>query len=181
MHEAIREQDEASLDVVSWHRRRVRAGDRHGRCIFRKRTRIDAAPSTISGRPNPGHATACTDRAEISSFCDHVALWADRVTPEAAHEHPEAARFPYLGPGFELVARDAGAPASIASVHVFNWGATMSHGAIAGDIPGLGIGALRLADAIVKRLFVEDAARHWQSLVALDEPELKPTRYYVPR
>ena len=36
----------------------------------------------------------------------------------------------------------------------------MSHGAIAGDIPGLGIGAQRLAEAIVRDLFVADADRH---------------------
>jgi hypothetical protein len=40
-------------------------------------------------------------------------------------------------------------------MRLFNWGATMSHGALAGDIPGLAIGATRLAQAIARDLFVE--------------------------
>ena len=65
-------------------------------------------------------------------------------------------------------------------MHVFNWGSTMSHGALAGDIPGLEIGATRLAHGIVRDLFVEDADLHWERLQAHNEDELKPTRYFVP-
>jgi cation diffusion facilitator CzcD-associated flavoprotein CzcO len=65
-------------------------------------------------------------------------------------------------------------------MRLFNWGATMSHGALAGDIPGLAIGATRLAQAIARDLFVEDADRHWARLQAHDEPELAATRWYVP-
>ena len=54
----------------------------------------------------------------------------------------------------------------------------MSHGALAGDIPGLEIGARRLADGIVRDLFVEDADRHWLRLREHNEDELKPTRYF---
>ena len=56
----------------------------------------------------------------------------------------------------------------------------MSHGALAGDIPGLAIGATRLAQAIARDLFVEDADRHWERLQAHEEPELIATRWYVP-
>ena len=65
-------------------------------------------------------------------------------------------------------------------MHVFNWGSTMSHGALAGDIPGLEIGARRLATGIVRDLFVEDADRHWERVQVHNEDELKPTRYFVP-
>ena len=56
----------------------------------------------------------------------------------------------------------------------------MSHGALAGDIPGLAVGAGRLAQAVARDLFVADADRHWERLQALEEPELLPTRRYVP-
>jgi FAD-dependent urate hydroxylase len=65
-------------------------------------------------------------------------------------------------------------------MHLFNWGSTMSHGAVAGDIPGLAIGAGRLAQSIARDLFVADVDTHWERLQALEEPELLPTKWYVP-
>jgi hypothetical protein len=72
-----------------------------------------------------------------------------------------------------------GSSPELGRVHVFNWGSTMSHGALAGDIPGLELGALRLAQGIARDLFVEDADLHWARLQAHNEDELKPTRYFV--
>jgi hypothetical protein len=63
---------------------------------------------------------------------------------------------------------------------MFNVGATMSHAALAGDIPGLQIGARRLADAIVTDLFQESLPELEARLRAFDERELAPTKYLVP-
>jgi cation diffusion facilitator CzcD-associated flavoprotein CzcO len=122
-----------------------------------------------------------TQRPELASFADQILLWGDRRSAAEIAAAPEAARFPYLGGGFELRPRHDDAPTRLADIHVFNWGCTMSHGPLAGDIPGLGIGAARLADAIVRDLFVADADRHFEALLAHEEPELAPTRYFVPR
>ncbi len=122
-----------------------------------------------------------TERLELASLRDQILLWADRRAPAESAAEPEAARFPYLGDGFQLCPRGEGATPRLADIHVFNWGCTMSHGPLAGDIPGLGIGATRLAHAIVRDLFVADADRHFEALVAHEEPELAPTRYFVPR
>ena len=121
------------------------------------------------------------ERAEISEFRDHVLTWADRVSEAEAASHAEAARFPYLGPGFEFVERHPGALPAARNVHVFNWGSAMSHGQLAGDIPGLSIGVARLAQAIARDIFVVEQDRLYQDLLAHAEPELKPTRYYVPK
>jgi cation diffusion facilitator CzcD-associated flavoprotein CzcO len=123
------------------------------------------------------------DRPEIARYTPLVDTWARHVPAEEARRHPEPARFPYLGAGFELRAHAPGpqdAAAALSRMRLFNWGATMSHGALAGDIPGLAIGATRLAQAIARDLFVEDADRHWERLQAHDEPELIATRWYVP-
>jgi cation diffusion facilitator CzcD-associated flavoprotein CzcO len=98
------------------------------------------------------------DRPEIASFRDEIETWRSHVPAHEAHKYPEEARFPYLGDAFQL----SGSLATLRRVHVFNWGSTMSHGALAGDIPGLEIGARRLAQ------------------VQHNEDELKPTRYFVP-
>ncbi|RYZ03731.1 MAG: NAD(P)/FAD-dependent oxidoreductase [Comamonadaceae bacterium] len=119
------------------------------------------------------------DRPEIARYTPHIDTWAAHVPAAEAGRHPEAARFPYLGPGFELQGRAEGE--ALRRMRLFNWGATMSHGALAGDIPGLAIGATRLAQAVARDLFVEDADRHWARLQAHDEPELIATRWYRPK
>ena len=35
-------------------------------------------------------------------------FWCDRIPAEKAAKHPECARYPYLGPGFELSERTPG-------------------------------------------------------------------------
>jgi FAD-dependent urate hydroxylase len=116
------------------------------------------------------------DRPEIAPFRDAIETWRSHVPPDEVHKFPEEARFPYLGDSFQL----QGSAPGLGRVHVFNWGSTMSHGALAGDIPGLEIGARRLAQGIVRDLFVEDVDKHWQRLLEHNEDELKPTRYFVP-
>jgi cation diffusion facilitator CzcD-associated flavoprotein CzcO len=120
------------------------------------------------------------DRPELARYAGAIDTWAGHVTPQQARAHPEPARFPYLGSGFELRASGAAHQGALANLHLFNWGSTMSHGALAGDIPGLGVGASRLAQAVARDLFVADADRHWERLEQLEEPELLPTKWYVP-
>jgi cation diffusion facilitator CzcD-associated flavoprotein CzcO len=115
------------------------------------------------------------ERPEIASLREAIDTWRSHVPPEEARKFPEEARFPYLGDAFQL----QGSLAGLGRVHVFNWGSTMSHGALAGDIPGIQIGAERLAGGIARDLFVEDADLHWQRLLAHNEDELKPTKYFV--
>ena len=120
------------------------------------------------------------ERPEIARYTAHVDTWAQHVTPEQARAHPEPARFPYLGAGFELKSRNGAHADALSRIHLFNWGSTMSHGALAGDIPGMAIGAARLAHAIARDLFVADADRHWERLQAHEEPELLATKWFVP-
>ncbi len=115
----------------------------------------------------------------LASFAENILLWQDRIAPELAAADPECARHPYLGTGFELIARDAGRTPGLGRIHMFNVGATMSHAALAGDIPGLQIGATRLAGAIVESLFQESLPDLEARTRAFDERELAPTRYHV--
>ncbi len=119
-------------------------------------------------------------RPEVAAFRDHVDVWARHVSESEAGLHDEAARFPYLGPGFEFVEQAPGSLPAARNVHVFNWGSAMSHGQLAGDIPGLAIGVNRLVQGIARDLFAAEEGRMYQALLAHAEPELKPTRYYVP-
>ena len=121
------------------------------------------------------------DRPELGALAACVLPWGERVPSDGTPAGEELARFPYLGDGFELLARpgaDAAAAEALSRIHLFSWGSTLSHGAVAGDIPGLAFGATRLAAAIARDLFVADAARHRARLIAHDEQELKPTRWW---
>ncbi len=121
-----------------------------------------------------------TNRPEIALFREDIQLWRDHVSAEEAKRFPEAARHPYLGDGFELIARDPGAAQALGRIHLFNGGSTMSHGQLAGDIPGLATGAVRLAIAMARGLFSESKEQHYAALQAFDDRELEPTRYFVP-
>ena len=119
-------------------------------------------------------------RPEVAAFRDHVDVWSRHVPAAEAAIHDEASRFPYLGPGFEFVEKAPGTLPAARNVHVFNWGSAMSHGQLAGDIPGLAIGVNRLVQGVSRDLFAADEARMYETLLAHAEPELKPTRYYLP-
>jgi cation diffusion facilitator CzcD-associated flavoprotein CzcO len=122
-----------------------------------------------------------TRRPELEPFREAVLTWGERVSAAEAEAHPEAARFPYLGDGMQMLERVPGRLPELSLLHVFNWGVTLSHGALAGDIPGLGIGATRLAQALVRDLFVAQADAHFPRMVAHEDAELEPTPYFVRR
>ena len=49
------------------------------------------------------------DRPEIARYTPLIDTWAQHVAPDEAQRHPEPARFPYLGAGFELRSRSGAA------------------------------------------------------------------------
>jgi cation diffusion facilitator CzcD-associated flavoprotein CzcO len=127
-----------------------------------------------------GFAVDLARQPELAAFAPHIATWADAFTPPPGLERPELGRFPFLGPGFELTERRAGACPALGRVHLFNHAATASMGAIASDIPGVSTAAERLARHIVQSLFREDFASVMAGLEAFAEPELESTPFFDP-
>lgn len=119
--------------------------------------------------------------SELAAFTPNVKLWADVRSADDVRANAEAARYPYVGRGFELEERAAGKTPNLKDIHLFNWGSILSQGALAGDIPGLLVGATRLVQAISQALFTADIERHVQNMHAVEDPELSPTDYFVPR
>jgi cation diffusion facilitator CzcD-associated flavoprotein CzcO len=119
-------------------------------------------------------------RPELAPFASNIVLWSDRIASELAAKDAECARHPFLGYGFELIERATGQTPGLGRIHMFNVGATMSHAALAGDIPGLQIGTSRLVGAILGDLFAANLPVLEARLRAHDERELAPTRYLVP-
>jgi cation diffusion facilitator CzcD-associated flavoprotein CzcO len=109
---------------------------------------------------------------ELGALSPEILLWRDRFTPEGGEAH-EFADHPWLGPDFEFLEREPGAAPWVSRVHCFNFGATLSHGKITGDIPAISVGAERLAEGIASALFEEDYAEHYRRLVDYATPELR--------
>jgi cation diffusion facilitator CzcD-associated flavoprotein CzcO len=115
----------------------------------------------------------------LAPYHTEIATWADRYTPPAGAERPELGRFPWLGEGFELMEQRPGAMPGLDRVHLFNHGAMASLGAIASDIPGVNVGAERLASRLAQHLFRADIAVMRADLEAFDEPELEGTPFFT--
>jgi cation diffusion facilitator CzcD-associated flavoprotein CzcO len=109
---------------------------------------------------------------ELSDFQQHIARWQDRMPLIEQDERSELLQFPYLGNGFQFTERQQGSAPFLRDLHCFNFAAAPSHGNVSGDIPAVSEGAERLAKAIVRDLFVQDAEQSWQALQAFDDAEL---------
>jgi hypothetical protein len=64
-----------------------------------------------------------------------------------------------------------GRACALARIRCITHAAQLRLGNLADDIPMVGEGAQRLAEAIAATLFVEDRGHHWRLLTSYDEPE----------
>ena len=111
-------------------------------------------------------------RPELAEFAPYVRLWRDRFPTPAGMANAELEGSPDLGDSFEFQEKTRGACPALSRLHGFNYPATLSHGKLSGDIPAISEGADRLARGIVRRLFVDDAAVHFDNLKAFATPEI---------
>jgi cation diffusion facilitator CzcD-associated flavoprotein CzcO len=111
-------------------------------------------------------------RPEFAAFARYVRTWGERYTPPIGDEDAELADQPDVGPAFELIEKAPGMCPGLSNIHCFSYPATMSHGAVSGDIPAISAGAKRLAQGIAALLYSEDVERHYAALEAYAEPEL---------
>jgi cation diffusion facilitator CzcD-associated flavoprotein CzcO len=110
---------------------------------------------------------------EIAGIASHILRWRDRVPGEREDAGgDEWLKFPYLGPGFEFQERETGVLPGLDRIRCFTQSAQLSLGNLANDIPAVGEGVQRLAEAVARSLFVEDRGLHWDRLTNYDEPEL---------
>nr|WP_218883554.1 NAD(P)/FAD-dependent oxidoreductase [Burkholderia guangdongensis] len=119
-----------------------------------------------------GFRIAPADRPEFAPFARHIRTWGDRYAPPAGDEDAELSDSPDLGPTFEFLEKTPGACPGLDRIHCFCAPATLTHGALSGDIPAVSDGAKRLALALTATLYREDVERHYANLEAFDEPEV---------
>ncbi|NMM01868.1 NAD(P)/FAD-dependent oxidoreductase [Paraburkholderia sp. RP-4-7] len=114
-----------------------------------------------------------TLRPEFAAFAPHIRTWASRYQPRGADDQDtELSDSPDLGAAFEFIEQVPGACPGLSNIHCFCYPATLSHGAVSGDIPAVSTGAKRLARGIAALLYEEDVEQHYAALEAYAEPEL---------
>jgi FAD-dependent urate hydroxylase len=120
-----------------------------------------------------GFETDLARRPELAGFVDKIAFWSDRFTPAPGEEDSLLARYPYLGPDFELTERTPGAAPHLRRIHIFNNGAVPSLGPVCNGVTGLKYGAPKIAAGIARNFFLEDADQHLESLMRYDHPHFR--------
>jgi cation diffusion facilitator CzcD-associated flavoprotein CzcO len=115
---------------------------------------------------------------ELRAVAAEAATWGDRYLPPQELRRPALARYPYLGRAFELTERVAGGCPALSRIHLFNYSAHISHRQLSGDIPGVEVGAEKLAVGVAQALFREDLAAQRRALEAFAEPELAGTPFF---
>ncbi|MGX9962005.1 NAD(P)-binding domain-containing protein [Roseomonas sp. F4] len=111
-------------------------------------------------------------RPELRRIAPHIRRWSDSYTPPAAEADAMLGTSPDLAPGFEFQQRAPGACPGLERIVCFAFPAVLTHGKLTSGIPSVSDGARRLAEAMVRSLFVEDRARIYATFEAYDTPEL---------
>lgn len=118
-----------------------------------------------------GFVTDLSARPELARLEPHVARWADRYQPPESEQHEDLLRHPYLGSSFELTERTPGEAPYLSYVYNYTFGGLLSMGFGGASISGLKYSAARLVSGITRSLFMEDSARHYESLCNFAETE----------
>ncbi len=115
-------------------------------------------------------------RPELAAIAPHVRTWRDAYAPPAGQGNGRLERYPYLGPGFELLERTPGAAPWLGRIRLFNFGSTLSFGPSGSSINGMKFAVPRLVEGLTRELFRAEIDRLWQGLAAYDTPEF-PMRF----
>ncbi|MDF0489694.1 NAD(P)/FAD-dependent oxidoreductase [Sphingomonas sp. H39-1-10] len=110
-------------------------------------------------------------RPELRLVADKIARWADRFAPAPGAENALIDAHPYLGPGFELLPRDAADADALHGLFAFNYSALISLGLSASALSGLQTALPRVVKGVADQLFLDDREQLVADLIAYEEAE----------
>lgn len=108
-------------------------------------------------------------REELTQIYPHIALWEDHVPSEVLQRLPKLARFPYLGDHFQFLQNNPLAASWVSDIYCFNYGASLSLGMLAADIPAISVGARRLATGIAADFFLANQEQYLKAFQSYDQ------------
>lgn len=91
---------------------------------------------------------------ELARIHEQIARWGDRFQAPPGEENAAGAAHPYLGAGFEFLARDESAARYLRNIHCFNLAGQLSYSIPVGDVPSV-VDHPRLISAIARDFVVE--------------------------
>ena len=109
---------------------------------------------------------------EFATFAAKVKTWGDAFTPPPGTEVAECLAAPYLSETFQFVAKRPGDCPGLDQIYCFCFPSTLSSGHVTGLIPGVSIGAKRLAEALASALYREDRDILYQKILDFDDAEV---------
>jgi FAD-dependent urate hydroxylase len=118
-----------------------------------------------------GFAVDVASRPELSAIAGEIATWSDRYAPSADRVNAEMGRHPYVGPGFELVERRAGAMPGLRRIRMFNQGSMVSTGPISTGLNGMPFGLPRVIKHISADFLRDQAGAQLEEFETYDEPD----------
>jgi cation diffusion facilitator CzcD-associated flavoprotein CzcO len=110
-------------------------------------------------------------RSELGRHAADIATWADRYTPPSEEDNPRLARYPYLGPGQQLLSRNPDSAAFLSRIHLMDFGTTVSFGPSGSSINAMKFAVPRVVEALTRDLFLADIDEHYRTLLNYDTPE----------
>ena len=114
-------------------------------------------------------------RLELKPFAPHIKTWRDAYTPPIDEQNERLGRYPYLDGNGAYQELNPGTAPYLRHIYDYTFAATMSFGASGCSINAMKIATPRLAAGITRALFQEDAARHWETLLAFDQTVFEPS------
>jgi len=109
---------------------------------------------------------------EFADFADKVKTWSDAFAPPAGMQLPELSSTPYLSNTFQFQEKLPGCCPGLQLIHCFCLPSALSNGHVTGLIPGVSIGAKRVAEAVVSSLYNEDREVLYQRILSFNDPEV---------
>jgi cation diffusion facilitator CzcD-associated flavoprotein CzcO len=113
----------------------------------------------------------------LEPLVDNIALWKHRFSPTSDARDPVLENYPYLGDSFQFQELVDGQSPCVSNIHVLNTAALLSFLRIVGDIKCLGFTSERLAEGIVRDLFLADREHHLRTLSSPPIDELTGDEY----
>ena len=113
-----------------------------------------------------GFITNLDAQPELATLAQHVARWCDRYTPPPGDEHPEMARYPYLGKSLEFLPKQSDHD-YLRRCYYLSSGAALLSGYRA-NLSGLQFALPRVAYDIGRQLFLEHKEDIWAAYNAYD-------------
>ncbi len=124
-----------------------------------------------------GFSIEGSKQPELAPLIDKILLWKDRKEIQNLKGPENFYQSPYLGPHFQFLEKEVGTATYLKNIYCFNYGATLSHGLLSGDIPGIGCGALRLARGIASDFFTHYSEQYRTYLNDYENPEFEKSNY----